>query len=679
MAESEFDPKAYIASQRSGENAFDPKAYISSQRDAEENANRPWYSVKPENLGAGFLAGLKKIDEYTGAPVRKFVTEAATGKDLAEAPSGAEQAKMMGATDVTYGQKYGVPKELGGNISPADIYGVGLETIQDPLLLGGKAIEGARGLIGLGSKGAEVLRARDAASAVQRQSAGSAAEVSAKSSASISGGGSEVNSGGKAFSYNAPKNLEELKAWNPSQDSGQLPGKQRLEEIEKAVPDLETKPLQYHKDMLENPKAMKELKIQFENLPTESAKKIATYNQEMVNESGRKINQTVHDLTGNEPKSISDAGHSLISTAKENYDAEKEALGPVFDKIQQSAPLSKNESRDLAMAIGENSKVGKLMKTNPETGLITLEKNTPRTGLSDAEHGAISRVIEDLNHGMTFKEIQDSREFLRKHVDPANPSASAEINKVRSIMLGQLENMAASRGADVGGAFKSYALNERARENVEKIIGGKISDLDKMYAANPESVVKKIFSNPNYAKVVGEYVGHEQMKELVQAHIQNGINGAFDQATGFNPSKMRSWIKSNRQFLASNVEPEVSHRLSALADYGYFGKRFLDEANPSGTAASLKAMLEPGSFYSNVKQHGIVGAVESMAAGKVEAMTKQRQAIKKVNEAFGTKIPSISERLKNTDFSKPMSQYIYGQAAAAAGRGANKSGNKGNK
>jgi hypothetical protein len=45
----------------------------------------PFYTLRPEMLGAGFMAGLGKIDEYSGAPLRKFFTEMATGKELEKA------------------------------------------------------------------------------------------------------------------------------------------------------------------------------------------------------------------------------------------------------------------------------------------------------------------------------------------------------------------------------------------------------------------------------------------------------------------------------------------------------------------------------------------------------------------------------------------------------------------
>jgi hypothetical protein len=90
-------------------------------------------------------------------------------------------------------------------------------------------------------------------------------------------------------------------------------------------------------------------------------------------------------------------------------------------------------------------------------------------------------------------------------------------------------------------------------------------------------------------------------------------------------------ISSGRMF-----DPETAKRLSALADYGYFGRRFLDEVNPSGTAASLKAMLEPVGFFQKVKHKGLVGTITSEVGAKAESMLHQQGAVRSVNEMMGT-------------------------------------------
>lgn len=597
------------------------------------------------NWPANIAASAKKIDEYTGAPIRKFVTEAVTGKDLEKAPTGADQAKMMGATDKTYGEVFGLPPQYGGNISPADIYGVALEVVQDPFTIASAAKKGFQVLSKTATPIVEGISAKQAIRSGQTQAAEATAQAAAKSGATLSGGGMTVEQGGKLFDLKAPQSLDELRNWNVTPGAGELVGKDRLKQIESNITDLKTKPLKYHYDMMENPKAMKELKLKFENLPTDDAKKIAAYNQEIVNESAKKVKSTVDSISKNKPKNLIDAGDDFISVVKDKYKAEKDLLKPVFEQLKEVPPSSTDEMRDLAIAIGENTKIGKLMSVS-EDGKIFLNKNTPRSGISDAEHSVLSRVIDDMNNGMTFKEMQDVREFLRKSLDPINPGGTAEINAVRSVMLDQMEHKAAQLGPSVRDTFKAYAKNERTRENIEKIIGGKVESLDAMFSANPERVVNKVFSNPNYAKIVSEYVGQDKMQDLVASYVNNGVKKAYDSAKGFQPHTLKNWLKSNDQFLTNYVAPEVKQRLNDLADYGYFGKRFLDEVNPSGTTASLVSAIEPKGFFQKVSKDGITAAVRSETVGRVDTKLKQSQAIEATNELLGT--PKVKKDYKNT-------------------------------
>lgn len=594
---------------------------------------RPWYAFDPKNLGAGFIQGLKTIDEYTGAPIRKFVTETLTGKELDHAPSGAEQAKMLGASDKTYKETLGVPSWLGGDISPADIYGVGLEMVQDPFVL-----------------------ASGVKSAVKASQP--VVESAVKSLSKVV----PVTEGVSAFKFKAPESLEELRNWKPKAETGILPGKERLKEIVNTVPDLETKPLKYHFDMMENPKAMKELKLKFENLPTSDAKKIAQYNQQIVDESTNKIGQTINDIAGQEPRTLSEAGNDFIGAVKDQYQKEKQALGPIFEEVKKRAPvMNKTDAHDLIIALGENTKIGKILEQSPETGKFTLGKNTPRTGLSDEEHRVLGRVIDDLNDGMRFDEIQKTREFLRKSIDPANPAAHAEVQKVRSIMLGKLEDMADKINPEIGQTFRDYAINERSRESIEKIIGGSIDSLDRMYAANPEKVVQKIFSNPNYTQVVKNYVGPEKMNEMISSFVSSGLDKATDSAKGFSPEKFRSWLKRNDNILSNNLPEETLNRLNALSDYGYYGKRFLDEVNPSGTAASLKEMIEPGNIFDRVKKRGVVGGIVSQGTDTVQDIIKSKNAKSNLDQLLGNKpIPK-----QPIDKTKALSKLAQG---AAVGR-----------
>lgn len=648
-----------------------PQEYIDRQKNSQE---RPWYAFDPRNIPAGAMKGLENLDKYTAAPIREFVTETVTGQDFSQAPTGSEQAQMLGATDKSYGEMWGLPKWAPGrDVSPADIYGFGLEVIQDPLILGAAARRGLKGAQKIMQGGS---RPQVTSRAAQSQSAKAGASAESRAGAQLSGGGLTVEQSGMPFNVKKPQSLDELRDWKPSNVGRDMPELQRLQEIEAKLPEIETKPLRYHYKMFENPKAMKELKLKFESLPTDDTKKIAAYNQQMLDESTDRIKQTISDYSGNTVRGLSDAGIDFMDAAKTRYADEKEALGPVFQQLQRAGGrMPRVEAHDLVVGLAENSRLRNLLAQG-EDGRFFLRKNTPRTGLSDQEHGLLSRVIDDLNDGMTFKEIQDTREFLRKAVDPKNPGATSEINKVRSYLLSKLEDMAGEMGPDVGGTFKRYAINEKNREAIEKIIGGRIEDLEGLYAANPSRVLKRVFANPNYGKIVRDYVGEDKFREMVAAYINSGVQQATDSVRGFSPSKFKTWLRSNsnRQFLEANADPEVVERLEALADYGYYAKRFLNDVNPSGTAATILSNTEPRNFTQRVSQQGLKGAITSSVASAAEARSKQKSAIKTVNELLSGDLkqrPTLMSRIKDAASGQALDRAAQAKLGAAGARALN--------
>jgi len=67
-------------------------------------------------------------------PLRKFITEKMTGTKLEEAPTGKEQAQMLGLSS----EEYKIPGiDIG--VSPAGAAGLGLEIAQDPMMAIGAA------------------------------------------------------------------------------------------------------------------------------------------------------------------------------------------------------------------------------------------------------------------------------------------------------------------------------------------------------------------------------------------------------------------------------------------------------------------------------------------------------------------------------------------------------------
>lgn len=627
------EPATFWALNKLTGNDVEADDYVAARDKYEEETNR----LKKENpkafLGGEIAGGLVSGIATSPLTVAKGATALARTAHAARMGAGIGLATNAGNTKGETGIDVGQTLKNGA-------FGAGIGA-------GGQLIGEGIGSL-LSKKGAKVPADTSELNADQAQSAMASAEGSAKSSAIAGGGETTVENSGQLFDIKKPQTLDELRNWQPPEGAGAVPGAQRLKQIEEVVPDLQTKPLNYHHEMLRDPKAMKAMKLEFENLPTDDARKIAIYNQTMLDEAGNKTLETVNNIAGRTPLNKSEAGTNLIESVKDIYKKEKEALGPVFEELKNAPPMGREETLGLAQNIAENTKAGKLLDVD-ETGKLFLKGNTPRTGMSDSEHSILSRVINDLNDGMTFKELQDTRDFLRKAIDPSNPAATEELSKVRSLMLDQLEQMS-SKNPNVRDTFKAYAKNERTRENIEKIIGGKIESLDAMFAANPDKVVQKVFSNPNYKNIVEGYVGAEKMTEMLQSYVGEGVQKAFDSTGAFNPSTLKNWLKQNNGFLTANMPEETLARLNALADHGYYAKRFLDEVNPSGTAASLIAALEPKSFIQKVIQKGPIAAVTSEAAERVNTFTNQKQSLKYLNQVLGDappeKVASFVENIR---------------------------------
>lgn len=549
----------------------------------------------------------------------------------------------------------GVVKDTAVGAGVGGAIGYGVEKIAAPIAKWGSnvidEIKAATNLDGAGSFGN-----KGAAKGFQQQSANATAEQSAKITSSLESGAMDIEQGGQVFDIKPPKTLDELRAWKPSPESSETVAAKRLGEIEEFAPELKIKPLKYHYDMLHDPKAMKKMKLEFENLPTDDARKTAIYNQEIVNESGREVKNLIQTISKDDAKPLGEAGQDFIQTIKDKYHGEKDALAPAFKDFREKAiDLTKDETFEIAQDIGSKTKIGKLLDVtvaDPEKGIeggkLYLKPFSTKIGVTENDYKVIGKVVDDLNEGASFEEIQKIREYLRNKMDPINPKDTMEISKVRGVLLDSLEKMGGKRDVGFTEIAKKYAINEKSLESLEKIIG-KIETLDQTFSANPDQIVQKIFSNPNYVNFVAEYAGQDVVDKMVSSFVTNGIKGSYDAVNGFSPVTLRRWLKTNDKFLNNYVDDVVVKKLHLYADYGYLGSKFLHEVNPSGTAASLIAGLEPKSIYQKIKTQGAKAAVISEFESKVMASVKQKQAAKFMNEAMGAPVPPPKPPMKFPD------------------------------
>jgi hypothetical protein len=667
MGKPEFNPnipfEVVESEVKSSKPPFDPNAPFENVSQIQANEIPPWYYARPEMLLQGFAEGLNKIDQYTGAPVRKFATELVTGQNLEQAPTGSEQAAMMGAPTTTYGEAYGVPSYLGGTIAPSDIYGLGLNVVQDPTMLISPVLKGAKAIIpsfekgmsainkfgskvGKGIEGAYQSFSDAPPSLIQDMPLETQYFTNKTSPITMTG---EI---GPGFEFNKPQSLDEINSWTAPEGTGVLPGKERLKQIELNNPDLASKPLDYHYAMYEHPKAMRDLKNNFENLPSESRIKIGQYNQSILDDSIAKSKEAINSINqGKEPLSIPQTGSEIIDSIKIKYNTDKKALGPLFQKFQQlSMPLDKGESINIIHDIISKTKASKLLNYNAEIERLMLKPNVLKSGLSDAEYKAFSRTLHDFNDGISFQEIQNIRDGLRKMEDPINAKSTEEISKLRTVLLDTLESMAEVEHPTIRETFRSYAINERSLNDLEKIIGGNVENLNKIYNANPDKVINKLISNPNYIQIAKDYLGQDKINEIIAAKINEGFSQSFNSIGEFKPHTFQKFLNTNRNLIDRELSPEIAQRLKDMADLGYFSKRFMDLANPSGTAASLAQMISPKKSIISMVTSPFDTVVEG-GSNFMSQKLKEKESIKFVNEAMISesvpKVNIITSKLMN--------------------------------
>jgi len=198
----------------------------------------------------------------------------------------------------------------------------------------------------------------------------------------------------------------------------------RLDEIEKVLPDLKFKPHALHKYILSG-KTEKDIGRAIKELPSETAKVLNDYDQIIKTEAQNGIYDQINKMGTRARLPKAESGSEFIKEMTDLYKAEKQNLGSVFESMK-GAQLAPNHQIGLMDEIIVNApKFEKVLGLDEETGQIIVKANTSKTGLSQTEYNAIKQVIGDINDpSLNFKEMQNIREYLRKLQDPMNPTRS---------------------------------------------------------------------------------------------------------------------------------------------------------------------------------------------------------------------------------------------------------------
>lgn len=628
-------------------------------------------ALNPVNMPKNAMAALQKVaeeyDKYVSGPTRKLITEAISGKELDENPTGKEQAKMMGFSDKTYNEMLNVGNEgnipVVGEVSPAGVMGAGLEMVEDPLAYAGAL---AKPITNLGRKARDLMKLSKGVD--EALTVGKGAEEAAKGKSFVdmlADAVATTNPDSKALGILEQKGAGSRGAFSnwpkPSEELSTPQKIKRMREMEGVLTDLQYPPRNIHYEMLKSEGHRRDLQNKIDLLPPKERDAFREYNQGMAKEAQDKIEHMALDIAGDAPKPIKEAGEDAIQSIADKYDSEKEMLRPAFDYFHaNTVPLSPDEAKVLAIDMGEGSRVRGLYKFDAKNDTIGLRDWDPDMGMSKEEYGILTTVVERLNQGVTFNDLQNIRDYMRKSIDPSHPAAYREVENARKNILKTMEGMtvdadralakAGNPSNKVSQLFRSYAMNEKAKESLEKIIGGHLDPNSVKHTPNVEKVMTRILARPDYAQAYRQYVGNQKFNELMGSFISEGIRKATHSANGFRPEAFQTWLKSNSAILSNNLTPEAMDRLNALGDAAYFGKRFQDMTSP-GTAEKAASII--GHLKDFSPQKAAAQAVQNvenrMAQGKIR---KELKVIDRMPKPSPLMPESAIDRAKRLNFER---------------------------
>lgn len=400
----------------------------------------------------------------------------------------------------------------------------------------------------------------------------------------------------KALSPQSSKELTEKYGGQAAAKAGlkEYPTSQRLSEVVKNLPDLQYKPLPIHEQMLGDKTSYDILKLRKE-LPDEIGQALNNYEQLMKQEAQEKLFDVPRAVAGRDPLPKVEAGESLLQTVKGSYEAKKEALGPIFQQFDRTR-LPKVE----IIPILKDKLVVDLPRLKPyldldmETGNLVIRPFTPKMGITETAHSKLNTALQALNSpSLSFREMQNIREYLRQSIDPVNPKSTQILQDTRKSLLDFMDKLMTTYKpkADVKGAFRAYAQNEQYLEQFERIIGGKVDNLDQLLLANPERVLDRVFSSVNNAEVSKKLLGDQSFNQVASDYLASMLEKATDKGV-LSSNKFMTQYRKKQDVLKRVLPKEVTSRVESLGDL----MRIIPDAASPNTSGTAKASQILGSL-----------------------------------------------------------------------------------
>lgn len=363
--------------------------------------------------------------------------------------------------------------------------------------------------------------------------------------------------------------------------------------------------------------------LQIKSLEDESARLLYQSIKEMPGERGAvfrfdeaaqkqelvaKTEKAIADLAGKEQVTADavEGGNKAIKAFTEQYQAEQEALKPIFKELK-TRPLGSSEDVTAGIIQKMSDAVPGVAKMISIEGadLSVLPYKTV-WGIDKATYNAVKEVVESLktNPG-DFESLRNIRRGLDQHVDVlAQGPAPAQIRALKASIMEFMQDAVQQASPDIAvrDAFKRWAINEQERQVIEKVFGASVGspEFGAISKIKPELIGDRIFANTASVQAAKNILPPEQFNAILANWLSEAKAAATDKGF-FSSNKFGSFLKKNQDALnvAFAEQPKALQHLHDITTIA----RILPDApsiNPSGTAKTLisaiKHMMEGGEF-----------------------------------------------------------------------------------
>lgn len=385
------------------------------------------------------------------------------------------------------------------------------------------------------------------------------------------------------------------------------------------------------------------------------------------NELVHKLNSAI-DLLSPHQKPIADAvkgGERAIEAFTEQYQAEKNALTPLFDELNR-VDLENNVNHLPGVIEKLTDAVpGVARMFDTEASGIKIKPYSTAWGIDQSTYTAVKQAVNALEENpASFRELMNIREGMSQNVNVLDQGrAPSQIRALKAAMMDYVQDAVQKVVPDiqVREAFKRYAINEQQRTVIEKAFGASVGhpEFGQISKIKPEMIGDKIFGNTANVRAAKAILEPEKFNEILANWLSELKTKATDNGK-FSSNKFNNLLRTNQDALNVAFE-DTPQLLQRVKDVTTMMRILPDSAsiNPSGTAKTIVnalvkggldpmkhvgSMLEAGKGYLENKK--MLAELNQHLAGKKDQAIQLKSmygVIKKTTDQIQSAAKSIFE------------------------------------